>query len=782
MQRLPNHVFDFPLACVAAACAATAVAADAPAPNAEGVAQVIEITAQKRLQSINSVPMSVSALSADQLTEQGISQVGDLQKLVPGFRYSEGAGGNPVYYIRGVGFNDPSLGTAPNVSVYIDEVPLAFPAMTGGVGLDLQRVEVLKGPQGTLFGQNSTGGAINYIAAKPTKSFKSAVTLGYASFNDRLLDGYVSGPLASTLSARLAFKVEKSGPWQRSYTSNKELGRVDKTNLRLLLDWRPLDGLTISGNITNYADKSEGQANQYIGYALQSASGWTKIPEPFKSLTVNYPIAPADNRAADWGPGTPKKDDRLQQQSLRADYDIGAETRITYVGSHATYKLRRQGDPDGVSYILVQGNGTGDISSQSHEIRLTGAAAGGAAKWIVGGNLDRSTVDQVDRSSFDYSSNTYIDFTALGGQLFHFTKTVNQSNQKFDTKAVFANLDYDIDSAFVLHAAARYTKTQVDFLGCSADSGDGEVAALFNFFGNAFFRVDPGAKPGGCFTTDVSGKAGLVNSSLAENNTSWRLGGDWKIGKGSLLYANVSKGFKGGSFPILSASQSIQLNPVVQESLVAYELGIKAALPEQNLGLTAAVFHYDYKNKQILGRIPVPVFGALSALVNVPKSSVDGVELQATWRPVQGLASTLGFTYLKTKIGGDFVNYDDFGAKRSFSGEPFPNTPKLQANLDTQYSWAVSGDYGLSVGANVSYQAGTYSGFGQVDSLRLAPYTTVDLRAGLESPDGTWRLGLYALNATDKYYAKGVSRSTDSIVRVAGSPRTVGVNFNYKFR
>jgi iron complex outermembrane recepter protein len=765
-----------------AASAPEALASGAAAAPAEASLDRVVITAQKRKQSINSVPMSVSALFADQLAEQGVTQVGDLQKLVPGFRYSEGAGGNPVYYIRGVGFNDPSLGTAPNVSVYIDEVPLAFPAMTGGVGLDLERVEVLKGPQGTLFGQNSTGGAINYIAAKPTKTFKSAIDLGYASFNDRSVGGYVSGPLTDTLAARLAFKVEKSGPWQQSYTSDRELGRVDKTNLRLLLDWRPMDKLSVVANLSGYTDKSDGQANQYVGYSLQSASGWAKIPEPYKSLTVNYPIAPANNRTADWGPGTPSKNDRLKQQSVRAEYDLGDDTRLTYIGAHASYKLHRQGDPDGVSYVLVQGDQTGDIASQSHELRLTGSAGGGAAKWIVGANLDRSTVDQVDRSSFDYSSNTYIDFTGFGGPLFHFSKTNNLSNQTFNTKAVFGNLDYDLGRDFVLHAAARYTKTVVRFTGCSADSGDGEVATLFNFFGNAFFKVDPGALPGQCFTTDVNGKAGIVNSSLAEHNVSWRLGGDWKFAKDSLLYANVSKGYKGGSFPILSASQSVQLQPVTQESLVAYEIGIKAALPELNLGLTGAVFHYDYANKQILGRVPVPVFGALSALVNVPESTVNGVELQAKWRPLQGLVSTLGVTYLNTKIGGDFTNYDDFGALRSFAGEPFPNTPKLQANLDTQYSWSVSGDYGLSAGANIAYQAGTYSGFGQVESLKVAPYTTLDLRASIEAPDGKWRLTVFGLNVTNKYYSKGVSRTTDTIVRVAGAPRTFGVNLNYEFR
>jgi len=187
-----------------------AIAADVA--GGDGTLTEIIVTAEKRRESINDVPMSISAITSDPLEQRGINSAADLQKVVSGFRYTEGNNGTPVYSIRGVGFNETSLGALSNVPVYVDEVPIAFPIMTRGVAMDLERVEVLKGPQGTLFGQNATGGAVNYIAAKPTSTFESAITVGYARFNDKTVDAFVSGPLAENLTARLAFSGEYSDP------------------------------------------------------------------------------------------------------------------------------------------------------------------------------------------------------------------------------------------------------------------------------------------------------------------------------------------------------------------------------------------------------------------------------------------------------------------------------------------------------------------------------------------------------------------------------------------
>jgi iron complex outermembrane recepter protein len=217
------------LASAALVCS-PAFAQDAPAatsaPSAsEAVgADEIIVTAQKRSERLMDVPLSISASTGDTLKQHGISSPGDLQKVVPGFTYAESAYGAPIFTIRGIGFYDEAIAIAPTVSVYVDQVPVPFSRMAEGTALDLERVEVLKGPQGTLFGQNSTGGAINYIAAKPTDTFHAGADISYARFNSVDAQGYVSGPLADGLTARIAGQYQRSDDWQKSVTSDRTLG------------------------------------------------------------------------------------------------------------------------------------------------------------------------------------------------------------------------------------------------------------------------------------------------------------------------------------------------------------------------------------------------------------------------------------------------------------------------------------------------------------------------------------------------------------------------------
>lgn len=727
----------------------------------------VVVTAQKRRQSINDVPMSITALSGDQLEEKGIKEVSDLQKVVSGFRYAETYAGTPIYYIRGIGFNELSLGALPNVAVYVDEVAIPFPIMTGGVALDLERVEVLKGPQGTLFGQSSTAGAINYIAAKPTDTFESAITLGYGSYSEKLLDGYLSGPLSSNLKARLAFNVQKSDGWQESTTRNDELGAKDKRNVRLLLDWQATDQLDFSLNLSSFKDKSEIRALQYQGNEWLSV-GYPLIPEPYQSQIQNYIVAD-DNEDADWGPRTPEQDSDFTQASLRTTYDFADGKQLVYIISKADFDINRFTDPDGLAFNNFEYRILGDISSTSHELRLSGEAVDNRLQWMVGVNYDNSEVDELDQRRIDFSSSNY----ALGS---YFSRNDTVVRQDFTSKAVFAALDFDISEQFIAHVSARHTRTEDEFSGCTKDSGDGLLAAAYNF------ALGLSVAPGEC-TTFVNGfVTGMAMDSLEEDNTSWRVGVDWTPNDETLIYGNVTKGYKAGSFPALAATDAVQFTPVTQESLLAYEVGIKKYFIDQNLQFNAAVFYYDYNDKQVRGRIGPTLFGYLEALVNVPESEVRGAELDMTWRITPNLVANINGIYVDSEIEGDFVNFTDFGIQDNFTGEAFPNTPKIQANADLEYSWTLANGYGLFVGGHVMFQDDTYKGFGEDPRLKIDSYTVVDLRAGIDSADETWRLTLWGHNITDKDYSVMASRVSDTYVHAAGNPRSVGVNFTYYFQ
>ena len=227
----------------------------------------IVVTAQKRTQSINDVGLTITAIDTDTLADQQIRTLADVAQAVPGLSYAVTNNNTPVFTLRGIGFYESSIAAYPAVSVYMDEAPLAFPILSTLVAFDLDRIEVLKGPQGTLFGQNSTGGAINYIAAKPTDGVTAGADVAFGRYNTLDASGFVSGPLGDTLSARFAAHVLNGDEWQKGYSDRLEdqkTGAAEAYAARVLLDWQPSDALRFSLNLNTWKDQSDPAAPQYI--------------------------------------------------------------------------------------------------------------------------------------------------------------------------------------------------------------------------------------------------------------------------------------------------------------------------------------------------------------------------------------------------------------------------------------------------------------------------------------------------------------------------------------
>ena len=723
----------------------------------------IIVTAQKRSEAISRVPMSITAASGTQLRAAGVANVGDLQKIVPGFRYTQSAYSTPIYSIRGIGFNESSLGAKPNVSVYVDQVPLVLSVLTRGASLDVERVEVLKGPQGTLFGSNTTGGAINFIAAKPGDHLQAGLDVSYGRFSQLELSAFVGGPVSDTLGVRAAVSTTQGGNWQRSYTHGQTHGQEDLINGRVLLDWNPTDTVRFELNVNHLHDAGDEPAAQLIAITPLAPARAFRIP-----LIINYPLAPRDNRAVDFNTNRNfARNNDQTQVSLRSDFDIADDITLTSISSYLDFDEYRDVDPDGTALENIEYTTVAAIHNFNQELRVGGQS--GPVRWIAGVNYEWIRVDQVDTGRVFYDSNAY----ALGPNN-PFFDYFNSSLERFDTKGVFANLDYDITDTLTVHAAARYTKTKIDFEGCTGDAGNGVLARGWNtVFGT-------NVQTGGCVTLDATFRAGLVSRTLDEDNVSWRAGLDYKPSASLLLYANVSRGYKAGSYPILSASSASQLNPVTQESVTAYEAGFKATFANRTLQMSGAAFYYDYRDKQVRGRVIVPVFGPIEALVNVPKSTVKGAELQILWKPVPNLVANFSGTYVDSEIRNGFTNFDPFGVLRNFGGEPFPLTSKFQGYADIAYDLPVSGNLNAFVGANLNYQSRTNGGLGQLDVLKIDAYALLDLRAGFAAPDGSWRFTIWGRNVTNRYYWTLAEHIADTTVRYTGKPATYGATLSLR--
>lgn len=754
------------LAAMMLACApaiAQDQSASASQPEESGGVGDIVVTARKRQETSNNVGMSISAFTSDTLTQQGITNVESLVKVVPGFNYTRSAYGAPVYTLRGIGFNETSLAAAPTVSVYVDEVPLPFSTMTQGAALDIQRVEVLKGPQGTLFGQNSTGGAINYIAAKPTKTPEAGFSLTAGQFDRVETTGYVSGPIADTVRARIAIRKEYNGPWQRSASRPQDrLGRVDKTVARLLVDWDATDRLSVNFNVNGWRDRSDAQAGQFVG--LLSGS---RAPAALRA----QPLTIGSARVADWDAGDQFRiRDDFWQVALRANYDLGNDLVLTSISAYEELKRHAYVDADGTPIQNFAALNEGSIKTFSQELRLAGTAAS-IVEWMIGANYQHDKTFGIFQPHAATSSFPFQIASAIGAN-------------KIDTYAGFGNIDVKISPTITLTGGLRYTWQDRAYEYCLYDSGAGDLAAAVAATSTRLSGTPTIIPPGGCSTLSmVTFKPEVFHSSLNQGNLSWKAGVNWQIDPRTLLYATVSRGYKNGVFITSGATFAGSLDPATQESVLAYEAGFKLGLLGRSLQLNGAAFYYDYSDKQVRGRIIDATAGGLNKLVNIPRSRIAGAEVQLIFEPVSGLTFNGGATYVDSRILDSFIDFTPLGVQQQMAGDAFPLTPKWQLTGDVQYDVPVSDSINVFVGANATYQSKTNAALGNVPLFDVRAYTLADVRIGLHDRDDRWRLTAFVQNVGNTYYWNNVAfNGPDAAIRYAGRPRSWGVTGSFKFR
>ncbi|MGA1853872.1 TonB-dependent receptor (plasmid) [Sphingobium sp. WTD-1] len=762
--------------------------AQTAAPPAGAAVADIVVTANKREQRLNDVGITVAVLSGNALQRQQINSLADLANATPSLSFTNSANGTPVYTLRGVGFYETSLGAYPTVSTYVDEAPLPFPVLSSHSAYDLERVEVLKGPQGTLFGQNATGGAINYIAAKPTSELHAGANVSYGRFNEVVADTFISGPISSTLKARLAGRVERADGWQVSNSRPGDRnGKVRNYMGRLLIDFQPTDRLRFGLNVNGWKDKGETQAPQYIAYQYQA-------PAFVTPALVNSQFSPEKPRAADWTPGVPRRDNRMGQISLRSELDLTDDITVTSLTSYVDYKQRQGNEGDGLPIrTLDLPRDDGRIKSFNQELRISNAS-NSSFRWVVGGNYERSKVFQVQDLTFPD-----VSVRGLYGTFgYPFSSLSYYNDQKMRNYAGFANAEYDIGK-LTIKLGGRYTKSRTDANACNYDpSGDPRNTGPLFFdvlLGGAF-----GPYNGQCYQINNlpmavggvnPGSPGAYVSSLKQDNFSWRVGIDWKASPDVLIYANVAKGYKTGGFPVLSASLFSQYLPVTQESVQSYEGGIKATLLDRTLQLNASVFYYDYTDKQLRSKFVDPNFGILDVLQNIPKSEVKGFELEMSIRPTPGLVVNNTFTYLDASIKR-FSGINAAGVAANFAGASVPYTPKFQIGSNIDYDFPLTSSLNGFIGTSVNFRSNTVATIGgEINPPAAAPqskrifgvadYTLVDLRAGIAAPDDRWRVTIWGKNVFNEYYWNNVVAAFDTIGRYAGKPATYGVSVAFRY-
>ena len=787
------------------------------ASETEADAGEIIVTAQRRAESLNDVSMAVQAVDAETLQALRVTDVRDLTAVAPSFTVSQSYQGVPTYTLRGIGFNTINLSATSTVGTYVDEVAYAYPIMNTGPVMDLERVEVLKGPQGTLYGRNTTAGLINFITAKPTDRFEGGLSVDLGNYETYNIAGHVSGPLGEGIAARIAVRSENSDKgWQVSNSRGDRLGKVEKLGVRGSLALDPGEGTHIDLSVFWWQNKSDTVAGQGIGFTPAtdpvtgtSTSSLFNAPGLATYLAANFPTrasqadwAAEPARSADIGTGLGLKgplaeNNRFWGLKLRLDQELGADMKLVSLTSYNDFKRDALSDWSGAPFEVLIQKADGRIKSFAQELHVEGKS--GAINWLLGGYYANDKIIDANRTMLGQNANVglirYFGSTLLATPFKSGGYTATQMAQAFRsyeddgrintrTWSLFGNADWQLTDQFKASVGLRYTEDRQRYNGCSRDF-NGNMLPNVNVVNRALYFQTYGvvAAPitqGQCNTFNpTTGTFGEVASVLEENNPAWRVALDWQPNNDTLVYASVSRGYKSGTTPINAANLARQNAPVVQEKLTAYELGLKATLADRKVQANVSVFYYDYQDKQISTYFADPIYTALARLDNVPKSEAYGLEAELTVRPMRGVALTGNALWLHTRINS-YNGTNAAGQPQNFDGSEFIYSPKFQGSVMLTYDTPITDSLNLNGAIAARYQSESNTIFEDLALYKIKPYAVVNARLGVKSESG-WSASIWAKNLFDKYYWSAVASNANVVVRFPNPPRTFGVTLGYNF-
>ncbi len=726
----------------AIAVAASGLLAGPVAAQAPGVLEEIIVTAQKREEALQDVPISIATTSGERLAAlfSGSEDILALSGRVPGL-YAESSNGRsaPRFYLRGLGNIDFDLAASQPVSLVMDEVVMENVVLKGFPLFDVQNIEVIRGPQGTLFGRNTTAGIIKINTRRPDDEFSAYLKGSYATFNTTNVEGAAGGALIEgTLSARASVLSRSRDNWiTNAFTGEESLGRYDENAGRLQLLWTPSD--RFSALLSHQNRSLDGTSSIFRANVFDTGS--PGLNQNYDREVVNY----------DGGDNNPQSyESHGTTLNLSWDFDTAS---LNSISSYQQADGFSRGDIDGgiaseVPFPSVTQDGA-DTDQFTQEFRLA-SISDGPVNWQIGAFFFRSdlVVSTESFASFGFAS-----------------RQDTKIQQKNTTWALFGQGSYDVNEQLTLTAGVRYTNDEKDFQVL-------QFGQLWLDLGIPTFIADP------------------INA--ADDQTSWELSANFAMTEETSLYGRISSGFRAQT--IQGRDVAFLETPTVAkpETIDSIEAGYKAELMGNRMRLNVGVFHYEVDDLQL------SIIGGASntnQVVNAKKGVASGLELDAEWLITDNLLVTFGTSYNDTELQDselatapcgsgqctplDPVNPNN-AAQVLVDGNPFPRAPKTTHNLTLRYSAPVGND------AEV-YFLTDWAFYGKIN---MPLYEAVEfqtdnqkeggLRIGYKNDESGFEVAVFGRNITDEDNILGFVDFNNNTGFV-NEPRVWGIEVGMEF-
>ncbi|NIB39017.1 TonB-dependent receptor [Pseudomaricurvus alkylphenolicus] len=748
---------------------ASAISASVTAQSVdEGWAiEEIVVTAQKRAQNLQDVPIAVTALSADKLAKGAVVTLSDISQNVPGLTITDTQADDVRISVRGINSDDASFAAEQSIPVYLDGAYMGIGLPLIGDLEDIAQVEVLKGPQGTLFGRNALGGAVSVTTADVSDDFEGKVSARLGTYDLRKLNTTINLPLIDdTLAMRVNLgKLDRDGWAKNIVTGDRDGWEQDRWLARVKLKWTPTDDL----EITWTSDKKK--EDDHVGYnhlnELTDIFGnpGTAFPRTAFSpaafdITGTKTASGSYNIAAAFGgaPGVsdePHVNNRISRDieghAAKAVWDINDDLTLTSITSYRVLESYIEEDRDGTEYLLASVRSGIDSDEFSQEFRLNGT--GENIDWFIGVSGFKQEVDGLSDSSFG----SYI----LGSVL----RERNENISEIESYGIFGDVIWSVTDKLSLTWGARYSYDEKvnKILTPAQDTLGPGINALFPHAGQL---------------TDSQANLDPSLANLKEDwvNFSMRGAVSYQFSNEVMAYLNISQGYKSGGFngyPLVDLGTGLsapgQMEPFDEEIITAYELGVKSTLMDGRLRFNASYFYYDWEDLQVQTEN-----NGVIRTDNAGKAVGQGIDLELAFHATENLALSASLGWLDTELKEGIPGNPDFveGSERTYS-------PSFSGNVAADYFVAVS-DLG-EVYFHVDY---SYNGEQLISpGLEMDSYGLVNARVGFTDPEGGLDISLWSRNLTDEeYLTSNKDFSTVGFTSLKrNEPRTYGVDVSYHF-
>ncbi|MDH3639206.1 MAG: TonB-dependent receptor, partial [Gammaproteobacteria bacterium] len=722
-------------------------------PQVHAQIEEIVVTAQKREQSAQDIPIAITAFTRERVQELGFNEPGDIAQHVPNLDVKNTLGfSNPIVTIRGIGVNDFQANADQSAGVYVDEVFMASSAMLAFQLFDIERVEVLKGPQGTLYGRNTTAGAVSFVSRRPTREFEGDLTVGYANYERLDAEGHISGPVGEQAAGRLAFTTTQSngGHINNLLTGNSDYGQLDRWAVRGSLDFQFGDNVDVNLTANTGQDDSDaGTTWKMIGVVDPMTFGTCApaLAGDFAATRnqcidfLGFQDQNPDPYTGSWNKAT-KLDAEQHGLALRVNVDLG-RTTLTSVTGYQGYERFLGEDADGSPARYIDIEYKNKIDQLSQELRLSSnepfrpAGSDSEIHWIAGAFYhfdEREGTPNQAIDTFDFVNDLLV--TAW--------------TQDTDSAALFGHLEWRLSTQWQLAFGARETWERKRFDGSSVS--------------NPF--------PGGSGFTGLTTPFVFAANNQEIDDTAFTgdVALEWTPNDASLIYLKFSKGFKSGGFNGGFASSNPELEPFDPEKLMAYELGFKSTLLDGTMQLNSAFFYYDYKDQQLFA-VPTDALIPTIRLTNAEKAEIIGIDAEMQWRPIERLDVIAGLGWLDTE------NQDP-----RFAGLELPNAPELTFNGLVRYEIPLRNGIMLAPSVDFTFTDEMFKTIDNKPLLRSDSFWISNARLTATLSE-KWEFMVWVKNLGDiEYIVEAFDQeATGQMIYNYNLPRTYGISVSRRW-